>query len=358
MTKDLYIDESAALAAFASEIADEPIVALDTEFMRERTYYPKLCLAQIATPNHIGCVDCLAEIDLAPLYAVLFDGARTWLMHSARQDLEVLALASRVRAPRLIDTQLAAALVGFAPQIGLADLVRDAIGVELSKGYARTDWTRRPLPDGALRYAFDDVRFLLPLWRELETQLTTLGRLEWLAEDCEAMLEEPLTPDPLVLWGRLASVHALPPEARYRALALIEWRERTAQALDRPRRWILQDATLLNIVKAAPRDLGALAAVPGVSSRLTERGGETLLEALANATTDTALRARVDAVSVPEAPDKTLTKTLQQRVKARASELGIATEVLATRRDIAMLASQGAAGRTRWRAGELAELLC
>jgi ribonuclease D len=353
---DLYVDSDETLAELMSGLAEQPLIALDTEFVRESTYYPKLCLVQIATDKVIACVDCLATIDLERLFATLLEKRRTWILHSARQDLEVLWLKTRARAPRLIDTQLAAALCGFTPQIGLQDLLLETLGVELSKGYARTDWTRRPLPEAALRYAFDDVRFLLALWRELEQRLTSLDRLEWLVEDCEAALEEPLTPDPLVLWGRLGGVHGLSRNQQCAALALVRWREQTAQRLDRPRRWIMQDAALLNAAKADPQDLDALSAVRDVPPRLVERRGSAVLEALRQGR-DPGLRALVDAWPTPEVPDKALTSRLQERVRARATELGIASEVLATRRDIVELANQGSAGRTAWRAGELAALL-
>ncbi len=163
---DLFINTDRMLAEFLEETSAEPLLALDTEFVREKTYYPKLCLIQIATPVLTVCIDCLAPMNLAPLFTALFTNDRTWILHSARQDLEVMYLQDNRSPVNLIDTQIAAALLDYAPQIGLQALLAEELGVELEKEHTRADWSRRPLPDGALQYALDDVRYLLPLWRE------------------------------------------------------------------------------------------------------------------------------------------------------------------------------------------------
>jgi ribonuclease D len=356
MIEDLYVDDDRTLSLVTKALEQSSIIALDTEFVRESTYYPKLCLIQVATEEVIACIDCLAAIDLTAFFAALLGNERTWLLHSARQDLEVLWLKTPQQAPRLIDTQLAAALLGFPPQIGLQDLLREVLDVELVKGHARTDWTRRPLPEAALRYAFDDVRFLPPLWQELERRLVARDRLAWLEEDCRAAVLEPIMADPLLLWGRLGGVHTLGLDQQCAAYALIRWREETAQRLDRPRRWIMPDAILLRIAKTLPRDMEVLRAVPDLPPRVIERHGKALLEAVC-ARNDPQLRASIAAAPRPAAPDKKAAARLNDQVKARASELGIASEVLATRRDIAELASGGTAARTGWRMRELAGLL-
>ena len=180
---NLYVDSDSKLIALLASIATEPALALDTEFVREKTYYPKLCLIQIATPKLTACIDCLADIDLAPLFNQLFKADCTWVLHSARQDLEVMYQQGRQLPHELIDTQIAAALLGHTPQIGLQDLVSEEIGVDLDKGFARSDWSRRPLPEAAVRYALDDVRYLLPLWQILAQKLNVLQRGDWLTSD-------------------------------------------------------------------------------------------------------------------------------------------------------------------------------
>jgi ribonuclease D len=174
-----WIDNDAALARLVAALAQTSIAAVDTEFVREKTYYPQLCLIQVGTPTQVACIDCLADLDLTPLHARLFDPGFTWVLHSARQDLEVIfQLTGRV-PPRLIDTQVAAALTGYPPQVGLEGLLKRTLGVELGESFARTDWSRRPLPDAPLRYALDDVRYLLAAWERLDAELDRLGRREW-----------------------------------------------------------------------------------------------------------------------------------------------------------------------------------
>ncbi len=155
---NLFIDTDYKLTEFLAVIASEPRLALDTEFVRERTYYPKLCLIQIATPEVTACVDCIAELDLASLFDRLFDPGSAWVLHSARQDLEVLRLQDSRLPEELVDTQIAAGLIGHAPQIGLQALLANELEVNLSKEHTRTDWSRRPLPEAAVQYALDDVR--------------------------------------------------------------------------------------------------------------------------------------------------------------------------------------------------------
>ncbi|HEX5421755.1 MAG TPA: ribonuclease D, partial [Gammaproteobacteria bacterium] len=233
------IAEQETLEELIEAAAAAELVAVDTEFVRESTYYPKLCLLQAATTDFAACVDCLAPIELEPLFARLAAPGCVWVLHSARQDLEVIEHYARMRPARLIDTQIASALIGRAPQIGLQELLAETLGIELGKDFTRTDWSRRPLPEGALRYALDDVAHLLPLWKRLEHKLAELGRLEWLQEDCARLLEETANGDPLVIWARLKGVQMLDADTQAAAMSLITWRESTAQRLDRPRRWIM-----------------------------------------------------------------------------------------------------------------------
>ena len=168
-----WIANEAALAALVDAVASSPLVAVDTEFVREKTYYPQLCLIQIATRDYAACIDCLAPLDLSPLYAQLFQSDRTWVLHSARQDLEVIWQRAERMPPRLIDTQIAAALIGWPPQVGLEGLLARTLQVELGESYARTDWSRRPLPAEALNYAIEDVQ--LPAARVGRARKTARG---------------------------------------------------------------------------------------------------------------------------------------------------------------------------------------
>ncbi len=355
---DLFIDSNRKLTALLASIATEPVLALDTEFVREKTYYPKLCLLQIATPKLTACIDCIADIDLASLYDRLFKTGCAWVLHSARQDLEVIDQQSKRLPHELIDTQMAAALLGHAPQIGLQDLLADELGVALEKGHTRSDWSRRPLPEAAVRYALDDVRYLLPLWQILAQKLNVLQRGDWLTSDCVAALNTPPVTPPLTLWTRLRGLRSMDPQRQCAALALVTWRERCAQSLDQPRRWIMSDELLLRIAKSLPENLESLQAVAEMPRRLANRSGHELLSALQDS--DGAdQRVLIETHLPPERPEKRELQELHERVRARADELGLHNEVLATRKEIGEFLVGRTSGRmdSGWRQAELQCLL-
>jgi ribonuclease D len=351
-----WIDNDAALARLVAVLGETSIAAIDTEFVREKTYYPQLCLIQVAAAGQVACIDCLASLDLAPLYARLFDPDFTWVLHSARQDLEVIFQRTGRMPPRLIDTQIAAAFTGYPPQVGLEGLLKRALEVELGESFARTDWSRRPLPEPALRYALDDVRYLLAAWDKLDAELRRLGRREWLTEDCSRTLAEQPVADTTAVWSRIKGVHGLPFAAQCAALALVRWREAAARSSDRPRRWLLADDVLLAIAAALPSDAAALAEL--APSKFIVRSAPAILAAIA-ARTAPELQAEVRANAVQAVPDKTLVKSLQERVRQRAAALGIEPEILATKRDLVGVALNDPPDHLRegWRARELAQLL-
>jgi ribonuclease D len=351
-----WIDDDAALARLVAALGETPIAAVDTEFVREKTYYPQLCLIQVAAGEQVACVDCLAPIDLEPLYARLFDPSFTWVLHSARQDLEVVFQRTGRMPPQLIDTQVAAAFTGYPPQVGLEGLLKRTLGIELGESFARTDWSRRPLPEPALRYALDDVRYMLPAWDKLDAELVRLGRRDWLAEDCARILAEQPVADTTAVWSRLKGVHGLPFASQCAALALVRWRETAAQTSDRPRRWLLADEVLLAIAAALPSDASALGDL--APSKFMVRSAPALLAALASRT-DPELQAVVRVNAAQVQPDKATVKALQERVRQRAAILGLEPELLATRRDLVAVAlgTPPAHLRTGWRAKELAQVL-
>jgi len=347
-----WIDGDAALASLCAAIDGARLVAVDTEFVREKTYYPQLCLIQVATREHAACIDCLAPFDLAPLFELLFRPDRTWVVHSARQDLEVIWQRASRLPPRLIDTQIGAALVGWPPQLGLEGLLERTVHVTLGESFARTDWSRRPLPPAALNYALEDVRHLLPAWDVLERRLAELGRLDWLHEDCARALAEPPVPDATALWARLKGMQALPFPAQCAALELVRWRERAAQRADRPRRWLLEDDKLLALAAALPATPDAIGAL--MPPKFVARNAEDIVGAVARRD-DADVQAIVRASVAQQTPDKTKVKALQEDARKRAAELGLEPEVLATKRDLVALAAGKPPAHLRdgWRAGAL-----
>jgi ribonuclease D len=351
-----WIDNDGSLAQLVAALGQTSIAAVDTEFVREKTYYPQLCLIQVGTSEQVACIDCLAGLDLTPLYARLFDPSFTWVLHSARQDLEVIFQLTGRMPPRLIDTQVAAALTGYPPQVGLEGLLQRTLGVELGESFARTDWSRRPLPEAPLRYALDDVRYLLAAWERVDTELERLGRREWLREECERMLTEKPVADATAVWSRIKGVHGLPFASQCAALALVRWRETAAQRSDRPRRWLLADDVLLAIAAALPRDAEALAQL--ADSKFIGRSAPAILAAIAMRD-DAELQTEVRANAAQPMPDKLLVKALQDRVRQHAAVLGIEPEILATKRDLVGVALNDPPLhlRTGWRSKELAPIL-
>ena len=170
------IDDGRALETLCERIANASLVALDTEFVRERTYFPELCVLQIATDEAVAAVDCLSGIDLDPLFATLYAESKCWLLHSARQDLEVLFYRAGKLPAHLIDTQIAAGLLGLPLQVGLQGLLEEMLGVRIDKEHTRADWSARPLPAALERYALDDVRYLIPAWQELSARCSASWR--------------------------------------------------------------------------------------------------------------------------------------------------------------------------------------
>jgi ribonuclease D len=336
-------------------------LAIDTEFMRERTYYAQLCLVQIATDADCFLVDPLAGLDLEPLHTLLGDRAKTKILHAARQDLEVLHLAGgRVPAP-VFDTQVAAALLGFPPQAGYADLVARQLGHSIDKGQTRTDWSRRPLTPEQLAYAADDVHHLLQLHTELASALEARGRTAWLAEETAAFEDPALYQTaPSAAWRRLKGLARLRPREQAAARALAEWREQRAIASDKPRGWILSDESLYALATRAPRTAEELEQVRELPPALVRQRGDELL-ALIAAAQEAADDTFVESVARRPTPEKTaLVARLQQRVRDEAAALEISPEVLATRRDVEALvfSDRGESALARgWRRAVIGETL-
>lgn len=278
----LYIDSPAALESLCARLRGRPWIAVDTEFMREKTYYPELCLVQVATDEVVACVDPLALPSLTPLLEVLLDARTVKVLHAARQDLEIFFhLAGRVPAP-VFDTQVAARFLGLPDQAGYGAVVQALLGISLDKSHARTDWARRPLPPAALEYAADDVRHLRTLYQRMQAELASRGRAGWADPELKALADEKLyRPDPDGAWNRIRGMQRLKPKSLAPAKALAAWRERVAMAENRPRQWILKDDALLDLARQQPGDLSALAAVRGVGEGLAKRHGGEILKLLA-----------------------------------------------------------------------------
>jgi ribonuclease D len=352
------IASPAALDDLAAHLGAAPAIALDTEFLRERTYRAELCLVQTATEQRADCIDPLALTGLAPLTAPLAAASPVKVMHASRQDLEVLFPVAGLVRP-VFDTQIAAALAGMPAQVGYGELVRRELGIELAKSQTRADWTRRPLSAEQLEYALDDVRYLLPLKTRLEERLETLGRLPWLAEELAALADaQAFTTDPEQAWQRIKGLRGLDPGRERLARTLAAWRERRAIERNRPRGWILDDVALREIVVRVPRGVEALSQVPELQPGTLKHSGAEIM-------------ALIEAAGVPDPapplnlrsrPDPALTalvKKLSGVHQTVAKELELSPEILSTRRDLERLAEgrQDVGVLKGWRRGVIGERL-
>lgn len=305
-------------------------LAVDTEFMRERTYYAQLCLVQVATPEGIYGMDPLADGNFGASWDTLLE--RQWVLHSGRQDIEVIYQATERMPHRLFDTQIAMSLLGYAPQLGYAALVKELFDTELPKSQTRADWSKRPLSDAMLKYAAEDVEYLLPAHDLLMERLETLGRTDWAEQDSMQLLERSLYDiDTDSAVDRLKGAGKLRGRPRRAAVALATWREQRALNSNRPRRWILKDTTVIDLATNNPKTESALDGISDLPPATAKRHGRELL-ALLDAT-----ESGSDSYVPPASPDdreKALLKALQSRVSAIAADLNVAAEIIAPRKEL------------------------
>ena len=331
-----------ALAAFCKPLADAEFITVDTEFMRERTYWPKLCLAQVAGPEDAAAIDALAEgIDLSPLDELMANPRVLKVFHAARQDLEIFYLRmNKVPAP-LFDTQVAAMVCGHGEAASYESLATKLAKAKIDKSSRFTDWSRRPLSERQITYALSDVTHLRLVYEKLKRQLDKTGRLPWIAEEM-AVLNEPATyrADPEQAWRRLKPRGASP-----RLLAVLRevaaWRERTAQRIDIPRQRLLRDEQLLEIASHAPRTTDELGATRGLGRGFAEGWqGRELLEAIEKARNlpDSELPVRDRAPEQLRAPGAVV-DLLRTLLRLKAEQAGVAGRLVANAEDLDRVAA-------------------
>jgi ribonuclease D len=335
MPDAIWIDRSDELDALARTLSTPASIGVDTEFLRERTFFPKLCLLQLSAAGQIWCVDTLRVGSLDALMPALTSAGSRKLIHAARQDLEAVYLTSKQVISPVFDTQIAAACIGLKPQIGYAELVKTLLDITVPKGQTRTDWSKRPLTHEQLVYAADDVLYLGAIADELTGRLGVLGREHWVREDCLALEDRQLyEPDPAQAWGRLRGIGQLAPEPRARAKTIAVWREKLARERDLPRAWILADAAIFAIAHANPKTPAALEAL----EPMNEKFAATLLAALEAATGVVPADLEPIQDSRPTPEQKALLDRLIKIADARAAELQVSAEVLAPRGELKALA--------------------
>lgn len=342
------ITDSARLAAFCARLSAADYVTVDTEFMRENTFWPVLCLVQLAGPKEAAAIDALAAgIDLGPLYELLADETVLKVFHAGRQDLEIFYhRTGRVPHP-VFDTQLAAMVCGFGDQISYENLLARTVGVTVDKASRFTDWSRRPLSDRQLDYALDDVVHLRPVYEKLAARMKKTGRAHWLDEEM-AVLTAPETYriDPESAWQRVKGRRGRGTRFLAILVELAAWREREAQRRDLPRNRILRDEAIMEIASHAPRKAETLAHVRGVSQRLAEGPiGQGILQAVE----DGIARPAHSLPTAPERPERLppglgpLTDLLKVLLKENCEKQNVAPRLVASADDLERIAADDTA---------------
>ncbi len=334
------ITDNAELAAFCDRLKGEPFITVDTEFMRETTYWPKLCLIQVASPSEGACIDPLAEgLDLQPLLELFADTSMVKVFHAARQDIEIFHNLGQIPTP-MFDTQVAGMAAGFGDQISYDALVRQMLKIDLDKSSRFTDWARRPLSDAQLKYALADVVHLAALYPKLRERLEKAGRMSWVEAEMAA-LGDPATYDldPEKSWRRLKPRKFT---AKYLAVfkATAAWRERTAQQRDQPRGRILKDEAIDEVATQVPLSLDAFNNLRSVPKGFGgSRFGPDLLAALHEALKDPeAYAPKIERGPPPAQAAGAVVELLKVLLKAKSEEAGVASKLLATVSDLEKIA--------------------
>ena len=332
-----------ALAEVCARLRQEPFVTVDTEFMREKTYWPELCVVQLGGTQDVVIIDALADgLDLAPLGELLADIDTMKVFHAARQDIEIFVLRFGATPRPVFDTQIAAMVAGFGDQVGYDSLVAGLTGATIDKVHRFSDWSARPLSPAQVTYAAADVTHLRDVYLRLHARLEAEGRLAWVTEEMSALLNPNLyRVDPETAWERLR-----PRSNNRRFLALVQalasWREREAQRVNIPRQRLIKDETLLEIAATAPTSADDLTRARGVTRGFAEgRSGVALMEVVARvrAMPDDALpetQRKVDSVR----PSAALVSLLKVLLAAKCEDNHVAPKLVASSDDIDRLAAE------------------
>ena len=336
MTTIQYINTAGQLKALCDDINIVTWLALDTEFLREKTYYPKFCLLQIATPDWVACVDPIALPDLGELFAAIYNPAITKVFHSCHQDLEIFyQLTGKVPGP-IFDTQVAAPLLGYQDNPGYAMLVSSLLNINLNKAHTRADWSKRPLNEAEIQYAADDVIYLCQVYQIMLQKLEALGRAGWLRQDF-IELENPKNYQvlPKNAWLKIRGKNKLTGKQLAIVQALAEWREITAQTENRPKSWLLRDELIFDLAKLQPETSAELANIRGMNERTANRYGKHLCELISASKKNEPLALQLkDRAAKKSQQHEAILDILTALVRIRAEENSLNPTILASRKDL------------------------
>ena len=336
-----YVSTADELSDLVDRMAGSEVLAIDTEFLRERTYYAKLCLVQLATDDEEAIVDPLKAGDMTPLARLLEDPQTVKVFHSGSQDIEILLRATGVMPVPLFDTQVAASILGHHQQIGYGALVKSVCNVELPKADSVTDWTHRPLSKTQLKYAIDDVHYLPTIYRTMVADLAEQGRTSWTQADF-SHLSDPATyeNDPQESWRRVKRISSLSRPQLAALQVVAAWREETAQRKNLPRRWVLSDEVVVEIARRLPTKVDDVLSLRSVSSRMSTATCRKLIARIQQAL-------KGDPETWPQLPRRHTsaidteagTDLLTALAHLRSRENSVSTSLLAPHDDIVRLAA-------------------
>ena len=326
------------LETFVKNIASSPWISIDTEFMRESTYYPKLCLIQIATQDVCSCIDVISLDNIDVLTNFLAQSRAVKILHSARQDLEVLHCSYNLLPKPLFDTQLASCILGMDDQISYAELVSQELSITLPKSQSRTNWTKRPLTDAQIDYALDDVRYLGSLYLQLNKKLEDKQRIHWLEEECTILLNpDNYVADPVSAWKQVRGVGRMDAPSLYIVQQLADWREHTAKIKNLPRKWILSDQAMLDLSARKATDPHSVKHILLEQSSRSVRHTEKITEILQLATSSRSDNIETMIDRRLTRPQQALVKDMMKMIRRHAEEIGTSSTLLANRKSLVNL---------------------
>lgn len=336
--KQIYVDTPALLSQLCTELSGQETIALDTEFLREKTYYARLCLLQVAGDGIIACVDPIQLSNIQPLLDIIYDKSVTKVLHAARQDLEIFYDINGDLPLSIFDTQIAAALLGNGDQLGYANLVDAMLGVSLDKSQTRTNWSLRPLDKKQIDYALDDVRYLLEIYRLQKDRLIKLGREKWLENDFSNLSDVALyRPPEDDLWQKVKGNKTLKGVQFVILQALAKWRDSIARKANKPRRWIIRDDVLIEVARHHPESRSEFEKIRGWEGGL-QRYSDAILSVIEEAKN----QPLENWPTLPRAnrmtqEQESLVDAMMAVVRLRASQNNIAATVLTSRKELERL---------------------
>lgn len=330
-----YIRTNKDLVSFCHRLKNSEWLAVDTEFKRESTYFPLLCLVQIATEHEIACIDTLEIEDLSYLYDVLLDPSIVKVIHSAKQDLEAFYCSMGTVLTPVFDTQIAAAFLGDQEQVGYAALVEKYTAVRLAKTHTRADWSKRPLAPALLDYAADDVRYLGFIYEEQKQALNKIKRYAWAQEEFTLLISlHHYAPDPKTAWQRIKRMGHLDVQQLALLMRLASWREKEAMEKNKPRQWIIKDQVLIDVACSSAQN-SVMIKVQNLSDTLYSRIKSECFMVQQNE--EVYAQNNAHNTQPVTAQEMSHIAMLQALVKVYATQLQLPPSLLATRKEIKQL---------------------